>query len=104
MAKATTDFQQPLTEEPPVVAVPVLFGNEGYISDRRPRAATRHTQEEWLLEATEAKTVLERGDHVSPELIEMLFLDAYDVIEGFTPPATRSKKKNGDDDDAHTRG
>lgn len=77
----------------------VMFGNEPVVSNPRPpRVKTTHTQEEWLVEATEAKTVLERGDHVSPQLIEMLFLDAYDVIEGFTP-AARGKKKAGDKDD-----
>ena len=81
------------------VPVPVLFGNETYISDHKPRAGTKHTQEEWLVEATEIKTVLERGDAVSQQTVEMLFLDAYDVIAAFEPPAARGKKKEKDDDD-----
>jgi hypothetical protein len=51
---------------------PVLFGNENYVQPKRGRAARegqpKHTQEEWLVEAQEVEAVLERGDHVSPEL------------------------------------
>ena len=92
MAKKDTDFEQPQdVSETAVPPVAVLYGNENY-EPRKPRAGTKHTQEEWLLEATEAKAVLERGDHVSPELIESLFLDAYDVIAAYVPPASRAKK------------
>jgi len=94
--KTKDDADKQLTDTPAPVAV--IFGNETYVTDHVPRVTTQHTQEEWLVEALEAKTVLERGDVVSPELIEMLFLDAYDVIAAFTP-AARSKKKNGDDDE-----
>ena len=85
--------------------IPVVFGNENFVHDRprgrkgRDAATPRHTQEEWLVEASEVVAVMERGDAVSPELIEMLFLDAYDVIEGFVPPATRSKKNSEKDED-----
>jgi len=105
MTKRDTDFQQPQDVVMPEQQFPPLFGNENYVSDHKPRAGTRHTQEEWLVEATEIKTVLERGDRVSYQTVEMLFLDAYDVIAGFTP-AGRSKKrgeKDEDDDDQNKR-
>ena len=92
--------------------IPVLFGNENFVHDtprgrRRGKdgkgVEPRHTQEEWLVEAGEVVAVMERGDHVSPELIEMLFLDAYDVIEGFTPAGTRGGKKKENETVEETR-
>jgi hypothetical protein len=93
---------QPVTVEPGVVAP--LYGNENYVSDHiaRGRSEKTPTQEEWLAEAKEAEAVLMRGDHVSPELIERLFLDSIPVIEGFTPVGRGKKKEGGDtanDDD-----
>ena len=93
--RARQDVVAPQQQFPP------LFGNENYVSDHQPRAKrdTKHTQEEWLVEATEVKTVLERGDAVSHETVEMLFLDAYDVISAFVPPAARDSKKKDEDDE-----
>jgi hypothetical protein len=95
--------ERQLVEEPPLIApAPVLFGNEGYLPTRlggRSVQPPAITQEEWLLEAKEAQAVLLRGDHVSPELIERLFLQSVPVIETAVPPVTRAKKRNGDDDD-----
>jgi hypothetical protein len=101
MAKreSETDFVQPQDVVADPSGIPVLFGNENYVTDHRPRAGTKHTQEEWLVEATEVKTVLERGDAVSHETVEMLFLDAYDVISAFVPPAARDSKKKDEDDE-----
>ena len=74
-----------------VAGAPPLYGNENYQSTP-PRVNTLHTREEWLAEATPAMETMERGDHVSPRLIEDLFHDAYHVIDEFVPPAARGAK------------
>lgn len=76
-----------------------LYGNENYVSDHRPRARSENppTAAEWLAEAKEAEAVLTRGDHVSPELVERLFLDAVPVIEnaagGTTEPTSKKRER-----------
>jgi len=89
----------PLMPEGPLTTTPVapLYG--GTVPATAPPAPTPRTPPtaaEWLAEAKEAETVLGRGDHVSPELIERLFLDSVPVIEGAmggtSEPTAREKK------------
>jgi len=94
---ASTDVAQPeLDVNPQPTQDAVLFGNDGYVSDHRPRVSTRHTQAEWLAEALPIQAEYDKGNAVSHENVMSLFLDAIDVIEGFVPPAARGKKHDGD--------
>ena len=82
----------------PTAPVPVLFGNENFVSDRRTgRSETPPTGAEWLVEAKEIETVIARGDAVSIRTLERLFLDAVPVIEGAMggsgEPLTAKQKK-----------
>jgi hypothetical protein len=111
-----TDFEQPqqdvVTPDPPLPmtladgAIPPLYGNENYVSDRpggRSVPPPVVTGAEWLAEAKELETVLYRGDAVSYETLERLFLQSVPVIEaaggGSQEPAGRKKKSGVDDDD-----
>jgi hypothetical protein len=96
MAKKEDDTPVVVATDTPF---PTMFGNENYVSDHVPHVNQHHTQEEWLMEAIPAAECIAKGDHVSPRLIEMLFLDALDVIGDFVPPAARDAKTKKADRD-----
>ena len=103
----STDFEQPqdLIADPPMTLAegapqqfPPLYGNENYVSDHRQGKSVPPpvvTGAEWLVDAKEIETVLYRGDAVSYETLERLFLQSVPVIEaaGSGSGDTRSKKE-----------
>jgi hypothetical protein len=85
----------PLTTTP---VAPLYGGTVPPVVPPPPTPRTPPTGAEWLVQAKEAEAVIARGDHVSPELVEQLFLDAVPVIEGAMGGATEpaaEKKKGG---------
>lgn len=114
MVKAHEQTQPQDVVATPEQQFPPLYGNENYVSDRpsgRSVPPPAITGADWLVDAKEIETVLYRGDAVSYETLERLFLQSVPVIEaaaGATQEPLGKKGKRGnhdadDDDDQDKR-